>query len=137
MADLILYSYWRSSCSYRVRIALELKGLAYETRAVHLVRDGGEQRGEDYRTLNPMGQVPCLVHEGVSLSQSMAIIEYLETRWPQPALFPSEPIEPFLVEAPSATHGRSPRPGTVHARGGSTPEPPYRPTALPSWHPSC
>lgn len=91
MCELILYSYWRSSCSYRVRIALNLKKLAYEYRAVHLIRDGGGQRHSDYLRLNPKGEVPCLTHRGRPLAQSMAIIEYLERVFPAPALFPTDP----------------------------------------------
>jgi len=90
MASLILYGYWRSSCAYRVRIALGLKGLDYEYRAVHLVRDGGEQRKADYLRLNPLGQVPFLVHGERGLAQSMAIFQYLETLRPEPALFPAD-----------------------------------------------
>jgi len=97
MADFTLYSYWRSSCSYRVRIALELKGLAYDYQSIHLVRDGGEQHGGDYRARNPMGQVPCLLHEGHTLCQSMAIIEYLDVIKPEPALFPKQPHEAARV----------------------------------------
>ena len=96
MSDLILYSYWRSSCSYRVRIALHLKGLDFEYRAVHLVKDGGEQKKADYLSLNPMGEVPCLVHKGHNLSQSMAIIEYLEL-FPNPSLLPTDPVDACRV----------------------------------------
>jgi maleylpyruvate isomerase len=89
-----LYSYWRSSCSWRVRIALNLKGLSYEYAAVHLVKDGGEQHTEAYRALNPMRTVPTLeVTEGGRvrhLAQSMAILEYLEERYPSPALLPAD-----------------------------------------------
>jgi maleylpyruvate isomerase len=87
-----LYSYWRSSCSWRVRIALNLKGLSYEYVPVHLVKEGGEQNTEDYRAINPMRTVPTLeFSEGGAtrrLSQSMAILEYLEERYPRPALLP-------------------------------------------------
>ncbi len=76
-----LYGYWRSSAAYRVRIALNLKGLAYESRPVHLVRDGGEQHAADYQALNPQELVPCLLDGGRVFTQSMAIMEYLdETR---------------------------------------------------------
>ena len=84
-----LYSYWRSSAAYRVRIALNLKGIDYDTRPVNLVRDGGEQRKPEYLRLNPQGLVPILALDGQVISQSMAIIEYLEERWPTPALLPS------------------------------------------------
>lgn len=89
-----LYSYWRSSCSWRVRIALNLKGLSYEYAPVHLVKDGGEQNSEAYRALNPMRTVPTLeVTEGGRvrhLAQSLAILEYLEERYPSPALLPKD-----------------------------------------------
>ena len=84
-----LYGYWRSSAAYRVRIALGLKGLAYEHVTVHLVRDGGEQRTAEYRRINPQGRVPSLEHDGRVLTQSLAIIEYLEEIWPEPALLPA------------------------------------------------
>lgn len=83
-----LYSYWRSSAAYRVRIALALKGLAYETSAVHLVRDGGEQLKPEYRARNPQGRVPLLEHDGVIISQSLAIVEYLEEKFPDAPLLP-------------------------------------------------
>lgn len=87
-----LYSYWRSSAAYRVRIALALKGLTCEIVPVHLVRGGGEQRQADYLALNPEGRVPLLVHDGRPISQSLAIIEYLEEAFPDtPALLPAEP----------------------------------------------
>lgn len=86
-----LYSYWRSSASYRVRIALNLKGVPYEIMPVHLVRDGGEQHGAAYRALNPQGRVPLLVDGDFHLNQSLAILEYLEDRYPQPTLLPPSP----------------------------------------------
>ncbi|MGZ3458172.1 MAG: maleylacetoacetate isomerase [Archangium sp.] len=90
-----LYSYWRSSCSWRVRIALNLKGLSYEYVPVHLVKDGGEQHTDAYRAINPMRFVPTLelTEGGIvrRLSQSMAILEYLEERHPSPALLPADP----------------------------------------------
>lgn len=88
MSQIVLYSYYRSSCSYRVRIALHHKGLDFEYRAVHLVKDGGEQKKDDYLALNPMGEVPCLIHDGQAIAQSVAIIEYLETLQPEPRLYP-------------------------------------------------
>ena len=81
-----LYSYWRSSASYRVRIALNLKGLAYEIVPVHLVRDGGQQFSAEYRALNPQARVPLLVDGDFALNQSLAILDYLESTHPQPAL---------------------------------------------------
>lgn len=87
----VLYTYWRSSAAYRVRIALNIKGVEYDSRSVHLVRDGGEQHRPAYRQINPQGLVPALVHEGRIYSQSLAIIEYLEERYPEPSLLPRDP----------------------------------------------
>lgn len=83
-----LYGYWRSSAAYRVRIALGLKGLDYETIPIHLVRDGGEQHQPGYRALNPQGRVPLLEHDGIVVSQSLAILEYLEETFPQKPILP-------------------------------------------------
>lgn len=99
---LTLYGYWRSSAAYRVRIALNLKGLAYRQVPVHLVRDGGEQHGETYKALNPQGLVPLLVDEesgGVRIAQSLAILEYLDEVFPVPALLPGDPLERAAVRA--------------------------------------
>lgn len=86
------YGYWRSSASWRVRIALAWKGISYEFQPVHLLRDGGEQHGDAYRTKNPMAQVPLLeLDDGRSLSQSVAILEYLEEVHPLPRLLPEDP----------------------------------------------
>jgi len=85
-----LYSYWRSSAAYRVRIALNLKVLDYSIVPVHLVRDGGEQHAEAYRTLNPQELVPLLDDGGLRVPQSLAIFQYLEERWPQPRLTPDD-----------------------------------------------
>lgn len=84
-----LFSYWRSSAAYRVRIGLNLKGLSYEIVPVHLVRDGGEQHGVEFRKANPQGLVPVLQHGQRMLRQSLAILEYLDEVWPQPALLPA------------------------------------------------
>ncbi|WP_321815880.1 MULTISPECIES: maleylacetoacetate isomerase [unclassified Paraburkholderia] len=89
-----LYSYFRSSASYRVRIALNLKNLPYETVPVHLLRDGGEQLKPEYRTLNPDGIVPTFVDDdNHAIQQSLAIIEYLEETHPEPALLPKSPAD--------------------------------------------
>ncbi|XP_059139497.1 maleylacetoacetate isomerase-like [Physella acuta] len=91
MADkVVLYSYFRSSASWRVRIALALKEIKYEYKAVHLVKDGGQQYKEEYKKLNPMEQVPTLVIDGHTLSQSLPIIEYLNERTPDPPLLPKD-----------------------------------------------
>jgi maleylacetoacetate isomerase len=91
---LTLYNYWRSSASYRVRIALNLKRLDYAVRAVHLVRDGGEQHRADYRRLNPLALVPTLVDGARVLTQSLAIIEDLDEAYPGAArLLPVDPAE--------------------------------------------
>lgn len=90
---LTLYSYWRSSAAYRVRIALGLKGLAYRQVAVHLVKDGGQQHATDYRLLNPQELVPLLVDGEARIAQSLAILEYLDETHPQPGLLPREPLQ--------------------------------------------
>ena len=87
----VLLGYWRSSSSWRVRIALNWKGLPYGTVPVHLVKDGGAQHHPEHRAVNPMGQVPVLLEEGIPLSQSMAILEYLEETHPEPPLLPDHP----------------------------------------------
>ena len=84
-----LYTYFRSSAAYRVRIALNLKGLAWEAAPVHLVRDGGQQHQPAYRSKSPLGTVPALETESGVLTQSLAIIEYLDERYPAPALLPA------------------------------------------------
>lgn len=84
-----LYSYWRSSACYRVRIALNLKRLAYQTLPVHLVRDGGEQHTDSFKTINPQEMIPVLMHGGRMLRQSMAIIDYLDETWTTDLLVPS------------------------------------------------
>lgn len=88
---LTLYDYWRSSAAYRVRIALNLKGLAYRSVPVHLVKDGGQQHSAEYKALNPQGLLPLLVDGDTRIAQSMAILEYLEECYPQPALLPRDP----------------------------------------------
>lgn len=96
-----LYGYFRSSASYRVRIALNLKGLSYDVVPVHLLRDGGEQFSPEYRKLNPDALVPALVDEtspdARALTQSLAIIEYLEETHPQPPLLPAAPSDRAYV----------------------------------------
>jgi maleylpyruvate isomerase len=93
-----LYTHWRSSSAYRVRIGLVLKGLSYESSFVHMVRGGGEQHRPEFRSKNPRGQIPVLEipqdngAPPVELIQSLAILEYLEEQHPAPALLPKEPF---------------------------------------------
>ena len=88
-----LYSFFRSSAAYRVRIALNLKGLAYETVPVHLVKEGGQNRRQEFRAINPQMRVPALVvPTGDVLIQSLAIIEYLDETHPEPPLLPKDLI---------------------------------------------
>lgn len=98
-----LYGYFRSSASYRVRIALNLKGLPYETIPVHLLRDGGEQFTAEYRKLNPDALVPALVDDesgdAGALTQSLAIIEYLDEAHPQPPLLPADARDRAFVRS--------------------------------------
>lgn len=84
-----LFSYWRSSAAYRVRIGLNLKGLGYEQMPVHLIRDGGEQHGEAYAAANPQKLVPMLQHGERMVRQSLAILEYVDEVWAEPALMPA------------------------------------------------
>lgn len=84
-----LYSYWRSSAAYRVRIALNIKNIAHEIIPIHLVKDGGEQHKKDYRQLNPQGLVPTLIDGDITLTQSFSILEYLEEKIPSPAILPN------------------------------------------------
>jgi maleylpyruvate isomerase len=88
-----LYSYFRSSASYRVRIALNLKGLSYDYVPIHLLRGGGEQFSPQYRKLNHDAIVPTLVDDGHALQQSLAIVEYLEETHPTPPLLPATAVD--------------------------------------------
>ncbi|HET6564507.1 MAG TPA: maleylacetoacetate isomerase, partial [Xanthomonadales bacterium] len=85
-----LYSYWRSSAAYRVRIALNLKGIEYQQITPNLAL--GEHQSVDYRATNPQGLVPALAHEGEIIAQSLAIIEYLDSLQPAPPLWPKDPL---------------------------------------------
>jgi maleylacetoacetate isomerase len=98
-----LYDYFRSSAAYRVRIALNLKGLAYERHEVHLVRGGGEQLTPAYRAINPQARVPALeLDDGTILTQSSAILEWVEETHPEPPLLPADPTLRARVRAIAA-----------------------------------
>jgi maleylacetoacetate isomerase len=92
-----LFGYFRSSAAFRVRIALNLKGLAHEDAFIHLRR--GDQRGDGYRAVNPQGLVPTLEIDGHTLIQSMAIVEYLDETHPEPPLLPPDPVGRARVRA--------------------------------------
>ena len=98
-----LYTYFRSSAAFRVRIALNLKGLPFESIPVHLLRDGGAQHTPAYAALNPAQLVPTLVDGELILGQSMAIIEYLEQAYPTPALLPLDALGRARVRALAQT----------------------------------
>ena len=94
-----LYSYYRSSASYRVRIALRLKQVNYDLIPVHLLNQGGEQYLPDYRVINPQSLVPTLDDHGYIITQSLAIIEYLNERYPNPPLLPATAEERALIRS--------------------------------------
>ena len=95
-----LYDYFRSSAAYRVRIALNLKGIAYEATSIHLTKEGGYQRKPEYQAINPQMRVPALVLDsGEVLTQSLAIIDYLDETFPQPPFLPTDPIARARVRA--------------------------------------
>lgn len=98
-SEMTLYSYFRSSASYRVRIALALKNIPYNYEPVHLVKDGGHNHREEYLRLNPRGELPTLVDHSAGdfvLSQSMAILQYLDDRFPETKIFPTDPKQKAL-----------------------------------------
>ncbi len=94
-----LYNYFRSSASYRVRIALNLKGLSYDYVPIHLRRGGGEQLQPTYKAVNPQGLIPTLEDDGQVLTQSLAILEYLDEQYPEPPLLPPAPADRALVRS--------------------------------------
>jgi maleylpyruvate isomerase len=97
-----LYSYFRSSAAYRVRIALNLKSITPEIIPIHLLKDGGRHKSAEYRAINPQARVPSLVLDGGEvLTQSPAIIEYLDETVPQPPLLPTDPVARAQVRAVS------------------------------------
>ena len=88
--EFALYGYFRSSAAFRARIALNLKGIKPNLRFVHLLRDGGEQHTPEYKALNPQELIPALVHDGHTITQSLAIVEYLNEIVPEPPLLPPD-----------------------------------------------
>ena len=94
-----LHSYFRSSAAYRCRIALNLKGLAHEMAYVHLIKDGGQHTASAYRALNPQCLVPTLELGGDAITQSLAIIEYLDETHPEPALLPGDALQRARIRA--------------------------------------
>lgn len=95
-----LYTYFRSSAAYRVRIALGLKQLEWEPVPIHLVLDGGQQHSAKYTAINPAGLVPALEDDGAILTQSLAIIEYLEEKYPEsPSLLPGDALARAHIRA--------------------------------------
>ena len=101
MSEVVLYDYWRSSAAYRVRIALNLKGVAFRSVAVDIT--SGEQNSTEFRALNPLGLVPVLEIDGQQLSQSLAIIDYLDATRPVPRLLPADPAARAGVLAKAMT----------------------------------
>ena len=93
----VLHDYFRSSAAYRVRIGLNLKGVDYETRPVSLV--DGAQKGAEYRAVNPQGLVPALEIDGLTIAQSLAILVYLDQKFPEPPLMPAGPADQAQVRA--------------------------------------
>jgi maleylacetoacetate isomerase len=95
-----LYSYFRSSAAFRVRIALNLKGLAYDTVSIHLTKEGGKQFSDDYKAINPQMRVPALrLDDGEVLTQSLAIIDYLDEVHPEPPFLPKDAVQRAKVRA--------------------------------------
>jgi maleylpyruvate isomerase len=95
-----LYSFFRSSAAYRVRIALNLKGMPCEIVPIHMRKEGGQHRKPEYRSINPQMRVPALeLNNGDVLTQSLAIIEYLDEVHPEPPLLPADPVERAKVRA--------------------------------------
>ncbi|HEX2590843.1 MAG TPA: glutathione S-transferase N-terminal domain-containing protein, partial [Rhizomicrobium sp.] len=92
MAEMKLYSYFRSSAAYRARIAVALKGITPDYAFIHLLKNGGEQHAADFKSVNPQELIPALIHDGHTIAQSLAIIEYLDEVQPDPPLLPKPPF---------------------------------------------
>jgi len=90
--DFALYGYFRSSAAFSARIALNLKGIEPELRFIHLLKEGGQQHTAEYKTLNPMELIPALVHDGQLITQSLAIMEYLDEIVPEPPILPKDAL---------------------------------------------
>lgn len=101
MTDRVLYTYWRSSAAYRVRIALNMKGLAWSPKSVDLRT--GAQSGVGFKLLNPQGMIPYLIDGDIGLNQSVAIIEWLDETYPEPRLLPADPLARARVRAAALT----------------------------------
>ncbi len=97
--SIVLYSYFRSSAAFRVRIALNIKAIDYQIQPIHLAKDGGQQHQPEYLKLNPQGLVPAIQINDQSISQSSAIIEYLEETYPSPAMLPDSAIDRAYVRS--------------------------------------
>jgi len=114
--DFVLYGYFRSSAAFRVRIALNLKGIKPELRFVHLLKGGGEQHGADYKRRQSAAAHTTLVHDGRTIGQSLAIIEYLDEICPQPPLLPRDVAGRARVRQ-LALHGRLRHPSAQQPAG--------------------
>jgi maleylacetoacetate isomerase len=90
--DFALYGYFRSSAAFRARIALNLKGIKPELRFIHLLKEGGQQHTATYKTINPLELIPALVHDGHLITQSLAIMEYLDEIVPEPPILPKDAL---------------------------------------------
>ena len=101
MSDRTLYTYWRSSAAYRVRIALNLKGLLWSPKSVDL--RSGAQSGVGFKLLNPQGMIPYLIDGEIGLNQSVAIIEWLDETYPEPPLLPADPLARARIRAAALT----------------------------------
>ncbi len=99
MSNISLYTYYRSSAAYRVRIALNYKSLSYHSEYIHLLKEGGQEKTAAYQQINPQKLIPSLVADGHIMTQSLAIIEYLDEKYPDPPLLPSSPEKRAQVRA--------------------------------------
>src|SRR5271163_429271 len=111
-----LYSFFRSSAAYRARIALNLKGLSFDTVPIHLTKDGGHQHSPEFHAINPQERVPALALPGEVLLQSLAIIEYLDEVYPGPALLPADALERAKVAQSPRSSPATSIPSTMSAR---------------------